>query len=1651
MINKLFQIIVIVYCILATTALLVHAQVILDGTMGISGKLQGPDYDIKTEYGKQAGTNLFHSFSEFNIDTGESATFSGPASVRNIISRITGGRFSWIDGTLHSTISGADLYLLNPAGVMFGPNALLDIGGSFHVSTADYLCMGEHEKFFTMPLDNEILSISPPTAFGFLDNNVGKISIEGKGKISQAECNMNLKSGLTVQDSKTISVIGGDIDITNGTYCEIIEDDDSDDIASLILNEMGRYGNINAHGGRINIASVSSAGEVIPTEDGLEVSSFDKMGKIAAYENSLVSVIGQEEGSIFIRGGEFFLDNSVVFFASNNESNTLDIDVDTLNLEGSYILAGTLSDGGDITIRASESVNLSGNNKYYGYSSSIASGVYNTSTYPVSAGNILVETKKLSLNNGASVFSISLGENGKAGNINLEVANLELNDNCIIKSESNSPDMKEEDKITINGRDHATESIKLSENSHIETINNSKGNAGSINIEVVNLGIENRSQIRSYTKKDGDAGSITISAKDSPTNYINLKNYGGISTETGGKGKAGTIELEVNNLELFNSSAITSSSYSTGEGGNAGIINISAKNLPTSYIILKKTSSIATESRGEGRAGIINLDVSHLELTGGSNITSSNYSPDMSGEAGRITIGSDSIRLNGYSHIETISNGDGNAGIIDIEVVRLELDNNSDIKSDSENKDSDAGSITIGRKIEKNDSGEIISIKPSDSVRILDNSYISTTAENAGGGKISIHAKDEILLQHSNIKSDVKQGDRNGGDITIGSHYTKKVGQPERSQFVILDQSNITANADKGDGGAIFIYTDNYIKSADSKVTATSNRGNEGTIKIDAPDMDFNSVISVLPSNFLDASRWMKPPCSARTGEDVSRFTATSGDGLSLSPDDWQPSPPLSFDPLDPEDKTEQLILNGEKLYYEGKYKNAAQTWEKALTLSDKSKETYLHTLICLANAYKNIGHHQKAFFALHNALPFIKANKNSYHDTLFLNTLGQLSFCSGKTDFSNSDDFSSVFENMKNAETILEKALEKARTANDSRILAAILNNIGNVLAADRAYKDYEGVMSHYKEALQLIEYEPFPESPILKTKILINTARLSFQTEHYEEAVTALDNILLQAENMPDTYNKAADLISAGILAMKIKKKYSQSENRLNPLAYQSLNKAKQIAENLQNPRIASYSCGYLGQFYEQEGQFSEAIAMTRNAIFSAQQEYYPEILYLWQWQLGRLFKTLENSEKAIASYRNAINTLNPIRTEFLKAEHGKFNKEVRPVYLELAEILLKQAQTVQDKESKLREARDIIEHLKIFEIEDFFKDECVTARMKKIRTLDNPPSNTAVLYPISFSDHLELLLILPDSMKQVSVAVDSETLRQNATRFHERLKDLWSARFQYYAEELYEDLIDPIENILISQEINTLIIAPDGILRLIPFSALHDGTQYLIEKYALVTIPAITLTDSEPPEPERTEILLNGLSKASQGFPALPSVTEELEDIKNIMGGRILQDEGFTEENLKSELRNHEYTVVHMATHGKFGGSPQNTFLLTYNSRLTMNELEDFIGIGRFRDTQVNLLTLSACQTAQGDERSALGLAGVAVKAGVKSAIATLWFVDDKAASLAVKELYRQLDSGISKAKALQNAQKKLISHSDYNHPAYWAPFLLIGNWM
>jgi CHAT domain-containing protein len=231
----------------------------------------------------------------------------------------------------------------------------------------------------------------------------------------------------------------------------------------------------------------------------------------------------------------------------------------------------------------------------------------------------------------------------------------------------------------------------------------------------------------------------------------------------------------------------------------------------------------------------------------------------------------------------------------------------------------------------------------------------------------------------------------------------------------------------------------------------------------------------------------------------------------------------------------------------------------------------------------------------------------------------------------------------------------------------------------------------------------------------------------------------------------------------------------------------------------------------------------------------------------------------------------------------------------------------------------------------------------------------------------------------------------------------------------------------------------------------AALHDGERFLVEKYAVATTPGLDLTEAAPMDPAASQMMIAALSEGVQGFPALGYVPEEVAAVRRMYPGALLVDDDFRLERVEETLAAQPYGIVHIASHGVVGDSPRETFLLTYDDKLTMDRMDAFVGMFRFRDRPLDLLTLSACETAAADERSGLGLAGIAVKAGAHSVLGSLWKVNDRAAAALMGEFYRQIrEEGASRAVALQRAQQQLIADKSARHPYYWSPFVLIRSW-
>lgn len=419
---------------------LLHAEVITDGTLGARVALPGKHFDITSDLGKQVGTNLFHSFDQFSLQADESATFSGASQIQNIIARVTGGNPSSIDGTLRSTIPEAELYLINPYGILFGKNAKLDLQGGFHATTADELRFADGMTFNARtPQSSDLLSVAPIQAFGFLTDTPATIQLQD--------------SRLNVLDGHTISLIGGELHLQG----DILKDEQGEPVVNgaMTFLQFPTYAyttELKTPSGRINLASVASRGEVIPTDNDLRITS-TQLGNITL-NHAEAKTSGLGSGNIFIRGADLTLQDGRVsnIVEGQQDGGVVDIQVNNFLAAGSLTTAGVLAEtkgagrgsdiritannlelrggsintsvydrgnGGNITVHVADKIKLSNPTPELLKYADIGSNTYGMQDDVGNSGNIQVEAGRIEIHAAASISAASYGK-GNTGDIHVK-------------------------------------------------------------------------------------------------------------------------------------------------------------------------------------------------------------------------------------------------------------------------------------------------------------------------------------------------------------------------------------------------------------------------------------------------------------------------------------------------------------------------------------------------------------------------------------------------------------------------------------------------------------------------------------------------------------------------------------------------------------------------------------------------------------------------------------------------------------------------------------------------------------------------------------------------------------------------------------------------------------------------------------------------------------------------------------------------------------------------------------------------------------------------------------------------------------------------------------------------------------------------------
>jgi len=637
-------------------------------------------------------------------------------------------------------------------------------------------------------------------------------------------------------------------------------------------------------------------------------------------------------------------------------------------------------------------------------------------------------------------------------------------------------------------------------------------------------------------------------------------------------------------------------------------------------------------------------------------------------------------------------------------------------------------------------------------------------------------------------------------------------------------------------------------------------------------------------------------------------------------------------------------------------------------------------------------------------------------------------------------------------AQKTLQKSLDIARTLNSPADISAALLGLGNTA---RSQEQNELAIDYYQQAAASAI------SPNAQFEASVNQLDLLLVTNQRQPATTLIPQLQELAQHLPTT----RPAIYAQIhFAQTLTHHQTQLNATLSaPEIAQILAHAQQQAQRINDTVAESYALGYLGHLYETAQQWQEAERLTRQAL--AQAKNTPEVAYQWQWQLGRLLKAQHEPQAATNAYTSAYKTLKLLRGDLVAANPDikfTFRDEVEPVYRELVDLLLSPQGTSEPIKENLKQARDVIEALQVAELENFFQSACLDSTVQVDQMVDQKDPTAAIIYPIVLKDRIEVILKLPGKDNLVhyrSPDLSWEKVETTVKRFRSNLQDPFTnPAIKKDGQTLYNGLIKPARSDLERHGIKTLIFVLDEPLRNIPMAALYDGETYLVQTYATALLMGLEVRDSHQLERNRMDVLAASLTEPPPkvgNFAKLDKANDELDKIKAVgIPVTFIRDEDFTKTALEQRLERSTFDIVHLATHGLFGEKPEDTFILAADGKIPLDQFSQLFRRQQSTTTQgIELLLLSACRTATGSNRAVLGIAGAAIQAGTRSAIASLWSLDDLSSVTFTEAFYQHLGQpGVSRAEALRRAQQAMLQDINYNYqaPLFWAAYVLVGSW-
>lgn len=716
-----------------------------------------------------------------------------------------------------------------------------------------------------------------------------------------------------------------------------------------------------------------------------------------------------------------------------------------------------------------------------------------------------------------------------------------------------------------------------------------------------------------------------------------------------------------------------------------------------------------------------------------------------------------------------------------------------------------------------------------------------------------------------------------------------------------------------------------------------------------------------------------------------------------------------------------------------GKYEEALTYWDSAIEIwrDSQSKRLLAVDLTDLAKAYLSLGQTRLATQRLSEAIEI--AEQEQFDRVLY-----------------------SAYLTSSNINKITSEYLEAEHNLNES--LKYAVDTEEKIIVHYNLSQVFQGKSQELLQTKKNIMTEDYDTEAIdqqvtnYSDKAWFN-AKVALELSKNRESLVTVDALLqiLELSTEVENFNTNTYLNQAEAILVKLPasthKVYSLINlSKFSPTPAPLLTSAIITANSIEDHRSASFAYGRLGTYYEQAKQYELALEWTDEAITAASRIQTEQSLYQWYWQKGRIYTSLGQTEMAIEVYNQAIAYLQNIRGELAKSTNNQidFAIKVEPVYRELLQLLLSNPTPQQ-----VEQALEIQALLQLSELENFFGDDCLEFISDEQKLLSR---QTASIHTIIFPQATHVILKQENKITNIKINITQLELETLVRQWRYSLEDQTEESYLALSKRMYDLLLKPIESELSKNKLETLIFINDGILKNVPMAALYDGQKFLIENYSVINSLNLNLNYKKNQTfTDETKMLAFGLSEKTTDFPALPYVEQEINLISELGEVEQFLNSEFTPDAVEEELVNNNFRLIHFATHGEFDGTVENSFLTTYQGKISLSNLEEILNQNqlKFPQNPIDLLVLSACETAAGNERAVLGLAGIAIRSGVLNVIGSLWAVNDRATVYLIDDFYNYLlEEEMSPSEALRQTQINMISDRTF-HPAIWSNLILIAS--